>query len=126
MIRPVENDMSKKILVVDDKAFMIRLIQHHLEKAGYQLINARNRQEAIVAMEQQSPELVVMDDHSKTCEPVTLTQSAHPIPTIRMTDVPRELDENASSNADVILTKPFSPTQLVAEVKRLVHETNPK
>ena len=118
--------MSKKILVVDDKAFMIRLIQHHLEKAGYQLINARNRQEAIVAMEQQSPELVVMDDHSKTCEPVTLTQSAHPIPTIRMTDVPRELDENASSNADVILTKPFSPTQLVAEVKRLVPETNSK
>ena len=41
---------------------MVRLIQHHLERAGYRMIQARNRQEAIQAIAQQAPELVVLDE----------------------------------------------------------------
>lgn len=118
--------MPRKILVVDDKLFMVRLIQHHLERAGFQLIKARNRQEAMQAIAQQSPELVVMNDGHATQAPPTLQdfhgrKSEQNIPVIRMTDVPQDFDGNSSS-AEVILTKPFSPTQLVAEVKRLIPE----
>lgn len=119
--------MPRKILVVDEKPFMLRLIQHHLERAGYQLIKARNRQEAIAAIDQQSPELVVMDDGD--APPETALQeikprhAAHSIPVIHMTDVPPDLDALPPQNdAEVVLTKPFSPTQLVEEVRRLVPE----
>ena len=116
--------MPRKILVVDDKPFMVRLIQHHLERAGYQLIKARNRIEAMQAIAQQSPELVVMDETGAAQPAVSMKdfssqKSEHNIPVIRMTDVPQDL-ENKVADAEVVLTKPFSPTQLVAEVKRLV------
>jgi two-component system, chemotaxis family, chemotaxis protein CheY len=114
--------MPGKILVVEEKPFMLRLIQHHLERAGYKLIKARNQQEAIAAMSQQSPELVVMDDCGSSSKPqIPLSKSQLGVPLIRMTDVPQDLEKNAI-DAEVVLTRPFSPTQLVAEVKRLVPE----
>lgn len=109
---------------------MLRLIQHHLERAGYKLIKARNRQEAMEAIAKQSPELVVMDDNGDTrnaqaqLEMLNPKQAAHSIPVIRMTDIPQTLKENGEIiDAEVVLTKPFSPTHLIAEVKRLVPES---
>jgi DNA-binding response OmpR family regulator len=120
--------MPRKILVVDDKLFMVRLIQHHLERAGFQLIKARNRQEAMEAIAQQSPELVVLDESGNSpaqakpsLQDFQPHQSEQNIPVIRMTDVPQDADANVTA-AEVILTKPFSPTHLVAEVKRLMPE----
>ncbi len=119
----------RKILIVDEKPFMLRLIELHLERAGYQLIKARNRQEAMQALAEQSPELVVMDDcgdplnEHQTLESFPSNNPAHKIPVIRMTEFPQN-GNTVSKNlgAEVIFTKPFSPTHLVAEVKRLVHD----
>jgi two-component system response regulator VicR len=120
--------MPQKILLINDKPFMVRLIQHHLEKAGYQLIKARNNTEAIEAMAHDTPQLVVVDDRTREPESGSaykeIAKSTQEIPVIRMTDTPPALaapgDESKSA---VILTKPFSPTQLVAEIKRLIPET---
>ena len=118
--------MTKKILVVEEKPFMLRLIQHHLERAGFELIKARNRQEAINAIAQQSPELVVMDDsgrpllHTPFAE-LSPKKTVIGLPVIRVTDSPDIFEEkNPTLDAEVVLAKPFSPTQLVSEVKRLV------
>ncbi|MEO6036547.1 MAG: hypothetical protein ABIQ35_14955 [Verrucomicrobiota bacterium] len=107
--------MPRKILVVDERPLMLRLIQHHLERAGYELIKAHNRVEAMKAIDRQAPELVVMNDHFDP-QPQSSRSSPH-IPVIRMPDLP---GEKAESDGDVVFTKPFSPTHLVAEVKRLV------
>lgn len=115
--------MSRKILVVDEKLFMVRLIQHHLEKAGFELIKARNRQEAIDAIAQQSPELVLLDDCANPQPGTHEKHAAHSIPMIRMTDVPQNFEEEGKDFADVVLRKPFSPTHLVAEVKRLMPQS---
>ncbi len=117
--------MSRKILIIDDKPFMVRLIQHHLERAGYELIKARNPQEAADAIALQSPELVLLDESGAnqiTLGDFKAKEPAHRLPVIRMTDMPQTLDENHPGN-EVVLTRPFSPTHLVAEVKRLVRET---
>jgi CheY-like chemotaxis protein len=119
--------MSQKILVVDDKPFMVRLIQHHLEKAGYTLIRARNQKEAMEAVQRESPNLVLVDDRSSspgaTSELVERNQK-DAIPVIRISDVPPALAKSeAGPDAEVVLTKPFSPTQLISEVKRLIPES---
>ncbi len=120
--------MTKKILVVEERPFMLRLIQHHLERAGFELIKARNRREAMDAIAQQSPELVVMDD-SENAPPLSGDElrpkkPVQSLPIIRVTDsLGFQQVGNQSLDGEVVLTKPFSPTHLVSEVKRLVPES---
>ena len=117
--------MRKKILVVDDKPFMLRLIQHHLERAGYQLIQARNNKEAAAAMGGETPELMVLNDEKTEVDGQFILENngSHSVPIIRMTDLPQgNSAKNSALDSEVVLTRPFSPTQLVAEVKRLIHK----
>ncbi|MEO7297016.1 MAG: response regulator [Verrucomicrobiota bacterium] len=120
--------MSKKILVVDEKSVMLRLIQHHLEQAGYELIKARNQGEANDAITQQSPHLVIMNEgpeSSRKEKQFKPKNSLRNIPVIRVTDLAQNLQENGlPMNDDVILTKPFSPTRFMDEVKRLTPDSN--
>jgi len=53
--------MMKQILVVDDDQLMHRLFQHHLERAGYQMVSALNGREALDIVARQPPALIVMD-----------------------------------------------------------------
>ena len=106
---------------------MLRLIQHHLERAGYELIKAHNRADAMDAIVRQSPELVVMNDYCDPQHPQTPVEQSparkatQRLPVIRMTDVPQTLENDKPAvDGEVVLTKPFSPTHLVSEVKRLM------
>ena len=122
--------MAFKVLVVDDEPYMHRLLQHHLERAGFQMLNARNGREAIEVAERDLPNLIVMDvmmaemdglsalkqlkksDTTKTIPVIMITASAHHI----------TRQEAELSGAALFLTKPFSPTQLLMAVRKLVPE----
>jgi DNA-binding response OmpR family regulator len=119
--------MAHKILVVDDQPFMVRLIQHHLEKAGYELIKARNSEEAETAMAQEIPQLVLMTErageHDDPVPEQKVRGQGPSVPIIRMTDVPETMPQQKPLAGDeIILRKPFSPTKLMAAVKRLLPE----
>lgn len=117
--------MSQKILVVEDELVMLRLIQHTLSKAGYELIEARTSEEARVAIENEKPSIVVRDAKfgGSTLNPISdgaLPQGKTPsIPTICMSNEPTSQDQENNIDGEVTFTKPFSPMRLVAEVKRL-------
>lgn len=54
--------MGKKILVVDDAAFMRTTIKNYLTKAGYEdIVEAGDGQQAVTAYQEQRPDLVIMD-----------------------------------------------------------------
>ena len=113
--------MPQKILVIDEKPFMVRLIQHHLQKAGYELIQARNKEEAAEAVARETPDVVVLDECNSQNEPVNvneLTKNTGMVPIIRMTDSP-DFVEGKNGQKEIVVSKPFSPTSLVAEIKRL-------
>ena len=120
--------MIKQILVVDDDPVMHRLVQHHLQRAGYGMLSASNGREAIDIASREKPGLIVMDvmlpevdglaalrelkkaDVTKNIPVIVITANSHA--------VARKESEN--SGAAIFLTKPFSPTQLLNEVRRLV------
>jgi CheY-like chemotaxis protein len=117
---------SRKILVVDDEPYMLRFIQLLLERDGYQMITARNGQEAIEVALRESPHLVIMDAMMPKMDGLTALRqlkhepSTRSIPVIVLTANPHKFsrEEAESSGATIFLTKPFSPTQLLDEIRR--------
>ncbi|MDB6019117.1 MAG: Response regulator consisting of a CheY-like receiver domain and a winged-helix DNA-binding domain [Pedosphaera sp.] len=122
--------MTKKILVVDDEYYMHRLMQHHLLRAGYSMVTARNGREALEKAAGEAPDLVIMDvmmaemDGLTALKQLKETKATSEIPVIMITAsahfVTRQ--ESESSGAAGFFTKPFSPTQLLLEIKRLLPE----
>jgi CheY-like chemotaxis protein len=118
---------AMKILVVDDEPFMLRLIQLILERDGHAMRRAASGDEAMEAVRREQPDLVIMDAMMPRMDGLTALRllkeesSTRAIPVILLTanphKFPREVAE--SFGATVFLTKPFSPTQLLQEIRRL-------
>lgn len=53
--------MRKKILLVDDDPDNTYIFGHILERAGYDVIKAKNGSEAVILAEAESPDLILMD-----------------------------------------------------------------
>ncbi|RYX85878.1 response regulator transcription factor [bacterium] len=119
--------MSKKILAVDDEKHILRLVQINLEKAGYDVYTGSNGQEAVDKTREISPDLIVMDvmmpimdgfDALKTLKADPATAG---IPVIMLTAKAQDADvfHGWQSGADLYLTKPFNPMELLTFVKRI-------
>ena len=124
--------MMNQILVVDDDQLMHRLFQHHLEKAGYQMLSAMNGREALEIASRENPGLIVMDimmpevDGLAALRELKKAEATKAIPVIVITANGHHLarKESESCGAALFLTKPFSPTQLLNEIRRLVPQNN--
>ena len=120
--------MPAKILVVDDEPLVHRLLQHHLERAGYQTLAANNGNEALEVASRESPQLIVMDIMMSEMDGLTAlkhlkkTEDTKSIPVIMITANPLHVSRQESeiSGAAFFMTKPFSPAQLLTEIRRLV------
>ncbi|HKS38574.1 MAG TPA: response regulator [Verrucomicrobiae bacterium] len=120
--------MKRKVLVADDQLYIHRLIQHRLEEEEYQIVTARDGCEVIEITAREAPDLVVMDVMMPRMDGLTALRhlkrnpATRAIPVIVLTSSPHELvrEEAEFSGADLVLSKPFSPTGLLEAVRRLV------
>ena len=125
--------MAPKILVADDQLHMLRFMQHELEQEGYQLLRARDGHEVIETALRERPDLMILDilmpkmDGLAALRRLKMEQNTRSIPVIVLTSSPHEVmrQEAEFSGADLILTKPFSPTLLRKEIRRLVSKSRP-
>jgi CheY-like chemotaxis protein len=121
-------DVPIKALVVDDEPYMHRLLRHHLQRAGFQMLGAGNGREAIEVARREAPDLIVMDvmmpgmDGLSALKELKGTESTKSIPVIMITANAHHItrQEAEASGAALFLTKPFSPTQLLQVVRALV------
>ena len=120
--------MSTKILIVDDEPHMLRVTELSIKKGGYQIVIGRNGKEALELAAREKPSLIVMDVSMPEMDGLTaLTQlKANPetakIPVIMLTVRGQAMArlQAEQSGAALYLTKPFSPSQLLVEVTRLL------
>ena len=112
----------KKILVVDDEKPISDIIKFNLEKEGYEVVTAFDGEEALEKVEEENPELIVLDvmlPKKDGLEVVREVRKNHNMPIIMVTAKETEIDKvlGLELGADDYVTKPFSNRELVARVK---------
>ncbi len=118
----------KKILIVDDSVAEARLIQSVLEQAGYLpvALNDPTRVEAMLEIER--PLLILLDvvmplrNGFQVCRDLKGNAQFGRIPIVLVTSKNTSSDRfwAQQQGADGYVTKPFTPEQLLGEVKRFV------
>lgn len=119
---------DQTVLIVDDEATNIKLIQAFLMREGYQLLTALNGEEALALAEKTVPDLVLLDvmmpgiDGFEVCERLKQKQAFKDVPVIMVTALKeREHKVRAMEvGADDFICKPLDGTELLVRVKSLL------
>lgn len=120
---PIE---SQRILAVDDNTFTLRIVQHTLEQAGYQVVTATSGPDALKLINRHGmPHLAIVDLHMPMMSGFEFCYEIHQysdIPVIMLTAVDTEstIIEGLEQHADDYIVKPFNPTELIARVRRVL------
>jgi CheY-like chemotaxis protein len=123
------NDANlQKILIADDEVFMLRLLEMTLKKGGYEVISCHDGNEALAAALAAPPNLIVLDvlmpglDGLGALKQLKENPATKKIPVIVLSGKGHALTrvEAERAGAVLFLSKPFSPNQLLGEVKKIL------
>lgn len=117
-------DNSGRILVVDDEPDITALVSYHLAKAGYRVSTAASGPEALRAVRETQPDLVILDlmlpgkSGYEVLEDLRGREETKSIGVILLTARRDEPDRihGMEKGADDYVVKPFSPQELVLRV----------
>jgi DNA-binding response OmpR family regulator len=117
--------MSKRILIVEDEARVVRLIRGYLEQAGFQVGSASTGPDALVQFDVYRPALVILDlmlPGLDGLEVARRIRKKSDIPIIMLTARADEMDRvtGLELGADDYVIKPFSPRELVSRVRAIL------
>jgi two-component system, cell cycle response regulator len=112
------------ILVVDDDVVSRRVVQKHLEKAGFDVVTAANGQNALDSFDRQFFPIVLTDwmmpgiDGPQLCRLIREKKTDGYVFIILITarDSKTDIVSGLESGADDYLTKPIHPAEMVARV----------
>ena len=121
--------MAKLVMLVDDSDVLRKITVFNLKKNGYDVVEATNGEEAIEKLKEGiKPDLMLLDIMMPKMDGFTVlkilkeNEEWKEIPVIVLTAKGGEDDEKTALElgATRVMTKPFSPIQLIQEVKRVI------
>jgi two-component system, OmpR family, phosphate regulon response regulator PhoB len=125
--------MCAKVLVVEDEEAISNLLAYNLEKEGFSVSISADGEEAMIAVEEGRPDLVLMDwmlpnvSGIELCRRLRSRMETREIPVIMLTARGEEEDRvrGLEIGADDYVTKPFSMSELVARMRAVLRRTAP-
>ena len=122
----------KFILIADDEDFLVQMVKHSLEKAGFGVLVASNGQAAYEAATEHRPDLVISDyqmpvlDGLGLCVRLKANPTTKEIPVLMLTARGHVLgpSELARTNVRAVIAKPFSVRRLVAWIEETLNGTD--
>ena len=130
----IEKTMSsvKKILIADDEPDILEIIQYNLQNEGYEVVTAKNGNEAIDQAKRVNPDLIILDimmpgkNGIEVCNILRLQPAFNDTLIIFLTALSDEVTEvkGLETGADDFITKPVSPKVLVSKVNALFRRIN--
>lgn len=120
--------MPAHVLIVDDEPNIVVSLEFLLGQQGYRVSVATTGDEALSAIEADCPDLVLLDvmlpgiDGFEVCR--RLRQRPDPPKVVLLTARGRDAErvKGLDLGADLYITKPFSTTQLMAEIRHCLGE----
>ncbi len=125
--------MKPLILIVEDEAPIVTLLRYNLEREGFRVIEASDGEEALLLSAERKPDLILLDwmlpllSGIEVCRRLRRSAEAKTVPIIMLTARGEEGDRvrGLNSGADDYVTKPFSPSELIARVRAVLRRARP-
>jgi CheY-like chemotaxis protein len=119
---------GRKILIVDDEAYVISIVSSRFRKLGDEVLTALDGLEALEVARRDPPDLIISDFQMPVLSGLELARRLKSeatlvhIPILLLTARGHRLaaDELEQTNIRVILPKPFSTKELVAKAEQLL------
>jgi CheY-like chemotaxis protein len=123
--------MVQKVLIVDDEAYIRLLIEQTLEEfedQGVEILTANNGEEALQIIQEEKPNLVFLDlmmpkmNGYEVCQVVKQDLKMEDIYIVILTAKGQEYDRvrGEQVGANIYMTKPFDPDQLIELAGRVL------
>lgn len=125
--------MKPMILVVEDEEAIVALLRYNLERAGFEVCEAGDGEEAVLAANERKPDLILLDwmlpvtSGLEVCRRIRRTPEVRSTPIIMLTARGEEGDKirGLDSGADDYIAKPFSPNELIARIRAVLRRSRP-
>ena len=119
---------EKKILVADDETHILHVVSLKLRNAGFNVLTARDGQEALELAQSEHPDLIITDYHMpqlsglELCQRLKQDPNTRDIPAIMLTARGYHLEPHDTQQSGILrmLSKPFSPRQLLTTVNEML------
>ncbi len=119
------------IVVADDEAHILHVVEIKLRNAGFEVITAMDGQEALELVKSLRPQLLISDLQMPVLSGLEVAAHLHSdqqtreIPILLLTAKGFEVDDQALSGTSIrkVMTKPFSPRDLLSQVAEIVPMT---
>lgn len=120
--------MSKTVMIVDDSSSLRTVVSLALKRAGYDVVEAEDGQDALAKLDGRKLNLIVSDVNMPRMDGIQFVTQVKQHPRYKFTPVimltteaaeeKKRLGQEAGARAWVV--KPFQPQQMLAAVSKLV------
>jgi two-component system phosphate regulon response regulator PhoB len=125
--------MTPHILIVEDEPALVTMLRYNLERQGYRVSDAQDGEAALLAVREESPDLVLLDwmlphlSGIEVCRQMRRRPETRNLPIIILTARGEESDRvrGLDTGADDYVSKPFSPGELMARVRAVLRRSRP-
>lgn len=118
---PINRERQRKIVIIEDEQDMARVMQDYITVNGYEVFVANNGQTGMQLIEREQPDFIILDIMLPDADGIELCQNIRKtldtpilILSARGSDTDKVL--GLGFGADDYMTKPFSPSELVARI----------
>ncbi len=124
----MSDNTGKKILVVDDESHILHVVSLKLRNAGFEVVTGCDGQEGLELAQSEQPDLIITDYHMpqlsglELCRRLRHDPATQHIRAIMLTARGYQLEPADTEDSGIrrMLTKPFSPRQLLATVNEVL------
>ncbi|MHA7827495.1 MAG: phosphate regulon transcriptional regulator PhoB [Roseovarius sp.] len=121
------------VLLVEDEPAQREVLSYNLEADGFRVTTAENGEEALMLVDEEAPDLIVLDwmlpnvSGIEVCRQLKTRPETRGVPILMLSARSEEVDRvrGLETGADDYVVKPYSVIELMARVRALLRRTRP-